>query len=427
MTTPAPLTDDHREAPLWADDVEPQLVPDERLPARTDAVVVGGGYAGLAAAIELSAWEREVVVLERHHLGWGASTRNAGMVLPELHHPPDELERLHGPLGLRLQAAVDEAFDWTESLLERFDIDARYERTGLLRLADDHAAAARLRDLVDQLRARGQAAAYLGRDALGDEIGSTRFVAGARIDRAGALHPGRLHGGLVRLAVGAGVHLHPRTAALRIDRSGGGFEVRTSAGRVRCETVIVAVNAHHDRLVPALRAAQLGIASFAIATEPLPPALAAELLPRGRVAYDSRTLVSYWRLTPDRRVLFGGRDDLDPTSVAEARDRLRSRMLGVFPQLEDVAIARSWGGTVAITRDRLPHAGQADGVWYVTGGNGTGVSIMPWLAARLAGSLCGGERPPFLDLPLPTFPVPALAPLYLPLAGRWFRWRDAAT
>jgi glycine/D-amino acid oxidase-like deaminating enzyme len=419
------LTDDYREAPVWLDDVVAPLPAAEPLARSCDAVVVGGGITGLAAAIELAAHDRDVVLVDRHDLGWGASTRNAGMVLPEYHHPPDELERRHGARGIRLQTALDEAFEWSETLDERVGLDTGYRRTGLLRLAHDEAAARGLRALVDQVAARGHPAVWLTGDDLADEIGSARFVGAARLDRAGALHPARFHAGLVTRAIESGVRCHPRTPVVGIRSGSAGFEVRTTAGRVRADTVVVALNASPDRLVPALRAVQLGVSSFVIATEPLPAEVASSLLPRGRVAYDSRHLLAYWRLTPDDRLLFGGRDTLESSSVSLARDGLAARMLGVFPQLEGVRVARAWGGRVAITRDRLPHIGCVDGVWFVTGGNGTGVSILPWAAARLARWLCGaGERPVFADLPLRRFPLPALASAYLPLVGRWLGWRD---
>jgi glycine/D-amino acid oxidase-like deaminating enzyme len=189
--------------------------------------------------------------------------------------------------------------------------------------------------------------------------------------------------------------------------------------------VLVATNAYADGVLPKLRRRVLPIGSFIIATEVLDPALAAELSPRGRMFYDTKSFVYYWRLSPDGRMAFGGRTSLAPTTVARSRDRLYREMVRIHPQLAGVPLEYSWGGDVAITWGRLPHAGRIDGVAFATGCNGTGVALATWFGMRMAAWMSGEEDAPvFSQLRFPPIPLYPLRGAYLPLVGQWFRLRD---
>ncbi|HEX6570351.1 MAG TPA: FAD-binding oxidoreductase, partial [Acidimicrobiales bacterium] len=144
-----------------------------------------------------------------------------------------------------------------------------------------------------------------------------------------------------------------------------------------------------------------------------------------RMLVDTKNFLFYWRLTPDGRLLFGGRRSLAPSTVSQARDFLHASMLRVHPQLAGVAVDRAWGGEVAITLDRLPHAGRIDGGWYATGCNGSGVALNTWLGARIGQHLAGEAGvPSFAELPHRPIPLHGLRRAYLPLVGLWFRWQD---
>ena len=184
---------------------------------------------------------------------------------------------------------------------------------------------------------------------------------------------------------------------------------------------------------PDLRRRILPMGSFIVATEPLADDQRAAVLPTGRMAYDTRNLLSYWRLDADGRMVFGGRRSLRPTTVAQAREVLRDRMVHVHPQLAEARIERAWGGEVAITRDRLPHCGRIDGAWYAGGCNGSGVATLPeqspsgvalstWLGHRMAGAICGEELPPFAELAHPR--VPPSRSLWLPVVSAALRAQD---
>jgi glycine/D-amino acid oxidase-like deaminating enzyme len=417
----ASLADTYAEGVLWHDTAPEPAVDETPPPAEVDVVIVGGGYCGLSAAAELARRGRSVAVLDRERLGWGASTRNGGMVLPELKAGPGELAAEYGDLGTRMHEAVEEAFDHLESLVATAGIDCSYERTGRLELAHGPRSAARLRALAAEHDAIGSPARLVEGDDLAAEIGSTAYVAGLVVERGGGIHPARLHAGLVDLARRAGATLHPHCAVEAID----GPIVRTSQGSVRAGDVLLAVNAYVDRAAPHLRRRVLPMGSFIIATEPLGAELATSVLPTRRMVYDVQNLLSYWRLDPDGRMVFGGRQRLGRVRIAEARDHLYERMVRIHPQLEGTRVVRAWGGDVALTLDRLPHCGRIDGAWYAAGCNGSGVALNTWLGHRMAAAMCGEALPPFAELAHRRVPLRSLRAAWLPLASLWFRWQDS--
>jgi glycine/D-amino acid oxidase-like deaminating enzyme len=428
VTPTALRSPSYREAVLWQEQAEFPDPPPTPPPRSADYVVVGAGYAGLSCARDLARAGRSVVVLDAHRAGWGASSRNGGMVIPELKAGPGALARAYGPLGRRMYDEVNEAFDHVERLISAESIACDYSRTGQLFVAHAERLVASLmamaREHGDEL---GEPVRFVPRDGLGDELGSTAYAAGLVIERTGGLHPARFHAGLFRLALAAGATVSPATAATAIERRGGraGFRVVTPRGAVDAAAVVVCTNAYADGLLPELRRRVLPVGSFIIATEVLEPDLARSVSPRGRMLVDSKNFLFYWRLTPDRRLLFGGRRSLLPSTIPQARDFLYAAMLRVHPQLAGTRIDRAWGGNVAVTVDRLPHVGRFDGAWYVTGCNGSGVALNSWLGARTARHLLGeAGLPSFAELQHRPIPLHRARAAYLPLVGLWFRWQD---
>jgi glycine/D-amino acid oxidase-like deaminating enzyme len=257
------------------------------------------------------------------------------------------------------------------------------------------------------------------------------YHAGLLVERTGGLQPAKYHAGLVRRAVAAGAQLHGSTRATAIEvRRGGGYRVGTDRGALDARDVFVATNAYSDGLVPSLHRRVLPLGSFIIATTPLAPDLARSCIPHGRMVYDAKNFLFYWRLSPDGRMVFGGRTSLASTTVPEARDVLYREMTRVHPQLAGVALEHAWGGNVAITLDRLPHCGRiplpgGGDVAFAAGCNGTGVALLTWFGDRAAAWLSGEEPPPpFAQLHFPTIPLHGLREQYLPLVGWWFRAKD---
>jgi glycine/D-amino acid oxidase-like deaminating enzyme len=430
---PAPRTDGYRDAVLWIEQADPPAPSSGSLPASVDVLIVGAGFCGLAAAEELARAGRYVAVLERDGLGESASCRNGGMVIPELHDGPIALARKYGPLGIRMYAEVNDSFDRVEHLTASGGIVCDYARTGQLYLAHNRAHVEPLARMADEQGGElGEDVRFVPRDGLPSEIGSSAFFAGVVLGRTGGVHPARFHAGLARRALEAGASIFDHTAARSIGRdvgSNGTFTVETDRGTVRAGDVIVAVNACADELVPWLARRVVPVGSFIIATEVLDAELAESVSPTGRMMVDTKNLLFYWRLSPDGRVLFGGRRSLAPTTIPEARDFLYASMVRIHPQLASTRVDRAWGGYVAMTVDRMPHfgwvpSGPGAGALYATGCNGSGVALNTGMGTQAARVLLGDAPPAIAELSFPAVPLPRVRRAWLPVVGQWYAAQD---
>jgi glycine/D-amino acid oxidase-like deaminating enzyme len=415
-------------APFWWTGVPlPEATPGTP-PARADVAVIGGGYTGLAAARALARSGAAVALLERETLGWGASGRNGGMVLPGYKAEPRQLVARLGRVRARevFQDSL-EAIAFTEQLIRDEGIECDWCRTGHLTVAAraSHwrglkAAARELRDLF------GHATVLLDRGELAVELGSPRYHGGLLDPVAGAVQPARYVRGLVAAASRAGAKLYPGVAVRAICRAGPRFRLLTSCGEMESDDVLVATNAYTGRLVPWLARRVVPVGSFLIATEPLPPDLQRRLIPNQRMVSDTKRLLYYFRLSPDGRLVFGGRAAFVPTALARSVGLLRVGLLEVFPDLAQARIEHAWGGTVGMTRDQLPHAGRHDGIAYALGYGGHGVAMATWLGDRAGQSMAGGaEWPRLTGLPFRGIPLYRGRPWFLPMAGAYYGLRDS--
>ena len=422
------LNRDYERRPYWHATM-PQL-PDRtgrELPDAADVVVVGGGYTGLAAARTLATNGATVAVLEARTLGWGASTRNGGIAHPGYKWGPTTLVKRYGDdLARRLYADSVDAVDFLFRTIREAGIDAELRPNGYMELASARSHADEFEEEAGIRAAWGIPARVIPRERLGDEVGTTAYHGGLAIDTGGLLHPGKWFAGLVGLAERAGAHLHEATHVDRIRRQADRrFVVETNRGAIHARDVLVATNGYTDGGAPALRRRIIPIGSYIIATEPLPEDLAKELSPNGRAYFDTRNFLSYWHVSADRRLLFGGRVSFFPTTVDRTAKLLHERMLDVHPQVAGSRIEYSWGGKIGMTFDRMPHIGRAGGVMYAMGCCGSGVVLLHWLGARAAEWMGGGEAPALAALRFPLVPAPYEGrPWFLPVVGEVFRAQD---
>ncbi len=411
------------------------------LPDNVDVAVIGAGFTGLSAARTLARGGANVAVLEAETIGWGASSRNGGMVLTGLKLGVNKLISLYGrERTQRMYAASLATIDCVEQIVSDELIDCDFSRSGHLEVAckqkhfDDYARQVEViaREFNHQLR-------IVPKHELQSEIGSSIYYGGMVDEVSAGLNPARYVAGLALAAMKAGAAIFENARVLKIEREARqgtqGWRITTSRSdhsqdALWARDVFVGTSGYTGSATPALRKKLIPIGSYIITTEVLPEALARELSPRNRMIYDSKNYLYYYRLTPDQRMLFGGRAAFFPEtedSIRQSAEILRRGMIDVYPQLRDVKVEFVWGGTLDFAFDIMPHAGQMDGIYYAVGYAGHGVAMATWQGQQMA-KMIAGEKPenPFVGIPFPGAPLGLYngQPWFLPFAGAWYKFLD---
>jgi glycine/D-amino acid oxidase-like deaminating enzyme len=402
------------------------------VPARTDVAVIGAGITGLAAALASRKRGASVTVLEAAHAGFGASSRNGGMALTGLKLGPGVLLRRYGERTARAMFDASlRAIDLIESLIETEGIDCAFERCGHLEVASKPSHFRAFAETAQLLATRfDHRVRLVAREELVEEIGSSAFYGGLVDERSAGLDPAKYVAGLAAAARRAGAVVCDRAPVEGVERTRGGWRLKTPRGEVVAGAVMAATGAYTGVAFGALRRLFVPVGSYAIATESLPPDLAASLIPRRRMVFDSKRLLHYFRLTPDRRMLFGGRAAFLPESThttSQSAEMLRRDMTAFFPQLSDARLEFAWGGTLDVAFDIMPHAGVLDGIHYAFGYAGHGVALATLLGTLAAGAIVDGsvEHPFARSAPAAPLRLYDGRPWFLPLAGAWQRLLDA--
>ncbi|TCD19586.1 FAD-binding oxidoreductase [Pseudomonas sp. IC_126] len=397
-----------------------------------DVCVVGGGFSGLNTAIELAERGLSVVLLEAHRIGWGASGRNGGQLIRGVGHDVEQFQSIIGAEGVdALKRMGFEAVDIVRQRIERHAIDCDLT-WGYCDLATKPRHVEGFdADYADLMRlGYPHPLRRVAKDAMREVIGSDRYVGGLVDMGSGHLHPLNLALGEAAAAQSLGVRLFEQSAVTRIDY---GHEVRvhTAHGSVRAGQLVLACNAYLRGLNPELAGKVLPAGSYIIATEPLPEALAHELLPQNMAVCDQRVALDYFRLSADRRLLFGGAchySGRDPQDIAAY---MQPKMLEVFPQLRGIGIDFQWGGMIGIGANRLPQIGRLPdqpNVYYAQAYAGHGLNATHLAGRLLAEAISGqvqGRFDLFARVPHPTFPGgQRLRSPLLALGMLWYRLKD---
>jgi len=423
-----------KQIPYWLDTAPP--LPDRSgkdLPESADVVVIGGGLTGLSTAYHAAGKGAHVVLVEKDKIGSGASGRNGSMCTQGITIGVGEARKRYGQERAReLYDAFREAVDVVEELTQKEQIDCDFKRSGRLGVAykPQHfeAMKATQRDLAENF---GHETTLLSRADLRTELGSD-FYHGALLDPLSAgLHVGKYVHGLAEAAERAGAQIHERNAATGLTRlPGGGFLVETLHGTIRAQQVMAATDAYTDKAMPWFRKRLINVGSFVIVTEPLGEERARELIPNARLVVDSKNIGHYVRLTPDHRLAFGGRARFAPSNPASdirSGDVLKGELAEIFPQLADVRIDYVWGGNVGFSWDRMPHAGEENGLYYSMGYCGHGVQMATYMGRAITEVMDGHpEANPLRGLGFPKVPVPFYngTAWFLPFGGAYYKAKD---
>lgn len=370
-----------------------------------DVAIVGGGLAGLSAAIELADRGYRVVVLEARQVGWGASGRNGGQVIAGLACEQSTIEEL---LGLeeaqRVWGMTLEAIDLIHQRRERFGIACEWQAGFVSAAVNARKARELKRWQADMARRYGHETTWIGPRDMPGWIASPRYHSGTFDARSGHLHPLKYALGLARAAAGLGVQVFEESPVHRLD-PGAPSRLRTPAGEVKAAHVLLAGNVYLQDLAPALQTRIMPVGTYIVASEVLDPALADRLIPSRAAVCDTNFVLDYFRITADRRMLFGGRVSYSTTTPPHLEASMRRRMASTFPQLKDTKVDYAWGGFVDISMNRAPDFGRlADvvddarpglaNVYYLQGFSGHGLALTG-LAGRLVAEAIDGNASRF--------------------------------
>jgi len=425
-----------QEKNYWLETVEAPRIPVGELPANVDVAVVGAGFTGLSAARTLAKGGAKVAVLEAENIGWGASCRNGGMVLSGLKLGTPVLVARYGPDATKkMYAASLESIDCVEAIVREENIDCDFSRCGHLEVACKPKHFEEFRRGAETIeREFNHKLRIVEKNDLPREIGSPIYHGGMVDEISAGLNPARYVAGLGRAAGKAGAEIYEQMRVTGLERGAqngnSGWKVTTSRGTLQARDVLVATSGYTSGITKSLQKKIIPIGSFIIVTEVLPETLAHELSPRNRMIYDSKNYLYYYRLTPDRRMLFGGRAAFFPeneNTVRKSARILREGMIEVYPQLRATKVEFVWGGTLDFAFDIMPHAGKMDGMYFSLGYAGHGVAMATLLGKKISESiLTGRDENPFAGIPFPCAPLGMYngTPWFLPFAGVWYKFLD---
>ncbi len=394
-----------------------------------DICIVGAGYTGLSTAIHLAEKGYGVTLVEGARIGWGASGRNGGQVVNGLNAGLDAIERRHGPeTGAFVGALLQEGARIIYRLVDRYGIDCDLRRGNIY--AAYTARHMRALEAKQTLWRRHGMDDHeiLDKDSLRRHIGSDVY-AGGMIDRSGGhLHPLNLALGEARAFESLGGRIFEKSTVTGIERSAGKTVVKTAAGTLRAKTVVLCGNAYLGDVVRELAARVMPVSTQMIATEPLAADRAEALLPTGMCVEDTRYILDYFRLSADRRLIFGGGVVYGGTDPADVVAKIRPNMEKVFPALRGIGIDHAWSGNFALSFTRVPQLGRlGDGIYFAHGYSGHGVTGSHLFGCILAEAIDGdlSRFDVFAGLPWVPFPGGRLlrAP-YSTLGSWWYALRD---
>ncbi|MGF1627920.1 MAG: NAD(P)/FAD-dependent oxidoreductase [Kiloniellaceae bacterium] len=424
------FTPDFKATPYWWERSPRPDLGRTPLPAAVDVAIIGSGYTGLCAALEVARAGRSTLVLDAEDAGWGCSTRNGGQISTSIKPDYETLARRHGSeAAFAIVKEGQNALAWIGDFVAGEGIGCDFKVPGRFHAAHSPRQYERLaRAATNQPKGLEVPAYAVPRAEQRRELGTDAYHGGVVFEKHACLDPGRFHEGLLARVLGAGAAVVSHCTVAGIEGDGSGHSLTTRLGNLRAREVIVATNGYTGTVTPWLHRRVIPIGSYMIATEPLAKDVMGRVMPTDRIVSDSRKVVYYYRPSPDRsRILFGGRVTSGETDPRSSGRLLRRELVRLFPELAAVRVSHSWMGLVAYTFDTLAHLGSRDGIHYAMGYCGSGVSMASYLGTRVGQKVLGrGEgRTALDDVRFQTRPLYTGRPWFLAPSVAFYRWRDA--
>jgi len=382
--------------------------PQLRESIRCDVCVIGGGYTGINAALSLREKGYDVVLLEAERIGWGASGRNGGHAGGDPRHGVEELEAMYGKDEARRHFDLNgAALDYVKQRIDTHAIECDW-RSGIIHATFNSKETDETKYEVDYLRKEYGAdhISFIDSDAMSEKIGSPCYHGGQLDSASGHLHPLNFALGLADAAEKAGVRIFEQSRVLSYDHASP-TTIKTEHAEVVADKVVLGANGYLGNLEPRVAGKIMPINNYVIATEPLPEELCRQLIRDNEAVSDTLFVVNYFRLSPDNRMLFGGGENYRPGHFPkDIKGYVRKRMLRIYPQLADVKIDYGWGGTLAVTMNRMVHFGRFDNLYYAQGYSGHGLVLASYAGKLIADAISGDDDgfDVFARANVPSFP-----------------------
>jgi glycine/D-amino acid oxidase-like deaminating enzyme len=420
--------------PYWWQD-QPQYRNTEVLPAKADCVVVGAGFTGLSAALTLAQAGRHVIVLDSEAIGFGASTRNGGMLGSGHKVSVDDAKKYYGPdIAAQLHCEANASLAFTKSLILNHNIDCELQDCGRLRTAwtpQDFTAMAGANEglqCIEPFSAR-----MVKPDEMPQHIDTPLYFGGLLYESHACVQPRKLHYGLLQLALQAGVQVFGEQPVHAVNSEPDGFSISTHSREtqhqeIHCQQVLMATNGYTQAKVSSFLAKRvMPVPSFVIVTEELGEDLVQALLPGGHCMVETRQRFCYYRATPcGKRIMLGSRAALHAITPQQALPTLRAKLTEIFPSLKDPKISHCWTGFTGFSFSKLPNIGCHDGIYHALGYCGNGVAMAPYLGHKAALKMLNPQQQHsvFEQTPLQNRIYHHGNPWYMPAASAWYRTRD---
>ena len=391
--------------------------------------MIGGGYAGLSTALHLAQRGVNVALFEAREIGFGASGRNGGQVIPGLKYDPDDLLKMFGnERGTRVIDFAGKTADSVFDLIKAHNMDVPHVRHGWIQGAHSDAALKISNQRAEQWSRYGAPVRFLDRSKVAELLGTERYLGGWVDGRAGAVQPLSYVRCLAKAAMDAGAKVFTESQIQSLSSQGGKWSVHLASGvQATADRVVMCTNAYDSNLWPGLKPTIIDANTFQVATPPLPDEIRRTILPQGHVSSDTRNLLLYFRLDHAGRLLMGGRGPFREPRGPEDWAHLERVLKKMFPQAAGQPFEYRWCGRVAVTRDFLPHIHEpAPGLLIDIGCMGRGVGLQTSMGRALAEYVANGNADalPFEPRPIKPFPLYGLRRIYVNAVVTWYRLND---